>query len=189
MELETLEFKTQDDWRKWLQENHAIAQLAWLKFAKKNSGATTLSYEEAIEVALCYGWIDSLKKGFDERYWLQKFSPRRAKSIWSQVNREKAETLIKTGLMKPAGLEEVDRAKADGRWDKAYASQSKMTVPDDLAIALRAHPQANAFFETLSSANRYAILFRIHNAANAASRTAKIDKIIAMLSEHQVFHP
>lgn len=189
MELQTFEFKTQDDWRKWLHGNHATAQLAWLKFAKKGSDVSTLSYDEAIEVALCYGWIDSLKRGFDERYWLQKFTPRRARSMWSQVNCEKVEALIKNGMMQPAGLEEVNRAKTDGRWDRAYASQSKMVVPDDFATALRANPEANAFFETLSSANRYAVLFRIHNAVSPESRAAKIEKIIVMLSEHQVFHP
>ncbi len=182
-------FETQQDWEAWLKEHHAGAGGAWLKIAKKAMGASSVSYAEALESALCYGWIDGQKATFDEQYWLQKFSPRRAKSIWSKVNCDKAMALIAEGRMQPAGLRQVESAKADGRWEQAYASQSKMTVPDDLQSELDKNPEAQEFFNTLNSVNRYAILFRIQTAKRAETRSARIRKFVEMLSKGETIYP
>ncbi len=188
-ELLTIDFANQQDWEAWLQENHAGTKGVWLKIAKKESGIPTVSYAEALESALCYGWIDGQKAAFDQRYWLQKFTPRRSKSIWSKVNCDKVTALIEAGRMQPAGLHEVERAKADGRWEAAYASQSKITVPDDLQRELDNNPQAREFFATLDSTNRYAILFRIQTAKKAETRATRIRKFVDMLANHEKIHP
>lgn len=172
----------------WLEDHHATTDGIWVKFAKVSTGLPTVSYLEAVEVALCYGWIDSQKKSFDNTYWIQKFTPRRSKSIWSRVNRDKALQLITEGRMKPAGQREVERAQADGRWEAAYESQSAATVPPDLQVELDRHPDAQAFFKTISSANRYAIIFRIQTAKKPETRRAKIDQVITMLKAGQTFH-
>jgi len=187
--LPTIDFASQQTWETWLQEHHAEEKGVWLKIAKKESGTPSVSYAEALESALCYGWIDGQKASFDTQYWLQKFTPRRSKSIWSKVNCDKAMLLIETGRMQSAGLREVELAKADGRWDASYASQSKITIPDDLQHALDNNPQAREFFATLNSTNRYAILFRIQTAKKAETRAARIRKFVDMLAKHEKIYP
>lgn len=187
--LPVISFDTQHDWEVWLEENHASARGIWLKIAKKDTGARSVSYAQALESALCYGWIDGQKAGFDEQYWLQKFTPRGPRSIWSKVNREKAMALIAEGKIQPAGLQQVELAKADGRWDSAYASQSTISIPDDLQTELDNDAEARAFFGTLDSANRYAILWRIHTAKKPQTRAARIRKFVDMLAKHEKLHP
>lgn len=178
-------FESEQVWEEWLEENHTTSQGLWLKLGKNDSGHMSVTYQEALTVALCFGWIDGQKNKFDDQFWLQKFTPRRAKSVWSKINREKALTLIEQGKMREAGLREVERAQQDGRWEAAYDSQSRATVPDDFQRALDSNPEAKAFFETLNSANRYAILFRIQNAKKAETRQRHIDKFIVMLNDKQ----
>ena len=184
-----LSFSDKQTWAKWLEEEHDRAAGIWLKFAKKNSGISSLSYEEAVEVALCYGWIDGQMKGFDDKYWLQKFTPRRPKSIWSKINTERAERLIANGEMQPAGLKEIEAAKQDGRWQAAYASQKNMTVPQDFQSALNQNKKAKTFFEMLTGANRYAILFRIETAKKAETRARRIRQFVEMLERGEKLYP
>ncbi|GCF10218.1 YdeI/OmpD-associated family protein [Dictyobacter arantiisoli] len=188
-ELAIKEFTTQQDWETWLAEHYADPTGIWLKIAKKGTGILSISYAEALEGALCYGWIDGQKAAFNEQYWLQKFTPRRAKSIWSQINCDKVDALIKAGRIHPAGLHQVERAKEDGRWEAAYASQSKATVPDDLQEALDKSPQARDFFLTLNSVNRYAILFRVQTARKAETRATRIQKFVEMLARGEKLYP
>ncbi len=187
--LPVLSFETQRDWEKWLKGHHSKAAGVWLKLAKKGAEFVSLTYAEALEGALCYGWIDGQKASLDDQSWLQKFTPRRPKSIWSKVNCEKASELIAAGRMKPAGLRQVESARADGRWDRAYASPIRITTPADFQSELDEHPEAKAFFSTLDSANRYSILFRIQTAKRAETRSARIRKFIRMLLEHKKIHP
>ena len=188
-DLPILPFATRGAWEAWLDEHHAASEGLWLKIAKKGSGIETVSYPEALEVALCYGWIDGQKASFDDRYWLQRFTPRRSRSKWSKVNRQKATELIERGAMKPAGLREVERAKADGRWDAAYDAQSTATVPDDLRRELENNDAAREFFQTLNSANRYAILYQIGDAKKPETRARRIEKFVAMLAERKKLYP
>ena len=188
-ELPILLFEDQAAWASWLAENHATSAGLWLRIAKKGSGLVSVTYDAALTVALCYGWIDGQKGRYDDGSWLQKFTRRGPKSIWSQINRDKAEALIAGGQMQAAGLDAITRARQDGRWEAAYASQSKMTVPADLQAALDANPAANAFFATLNSANRYAILFRIHNAKKAETRAKRIHDFIQMLIRQEKIYP
>jgi uncharacterized protein YdeI (YjbR/CyaY-like superfamily) len=188
-EIPILLFAKPKDWEVWLKANHAHSSGLWLRLAKKNSGVESLTYAEALDIALCYGWIDGQKKSYDDATWLQKFTPRGTRSIWSKINREKAEGLIKSKRMKPAGLKAIESAKQDGRWDAAYDSQSKVTVPDDFQAALDQNAKAKAFFATLKSANRYAILFRIHTAKKAETRSRRIQQFIEMLENHETIHP
>src|SRR6266480_3640224 len=174
-------FKSKDDWSVWLAKNYDKKPGLWLRFAKKDSGLRSVTYKEAVEVALCHGWVDGQARPGDESTWEQKFCPRAAKSKWSKINRDKATALIASGKMTPAGLAAVKSAKQDGRWESAYDSPSKSTVPDDLQTALAANPRAKAFFETLDRANRYAILWRIQTVKKAETRTRKIQQFIAML--------
>ncbi len=183
-----LSFATQQDWEKWLQKHQSGTAGIWLKIARKGAGTDSLTYAEALEGALCYGWIDGQKASLDQQSWLQKFTPRHAKSIWSRVNREKATALIAAGRMKPAGLRQVELARADGRWDRAYASPSRTTIPADLQREFDKNPKAEAFFRTLDSANRYSILFRIQTAKRAETRAARIQKHIEMLLRHEKIH-
>ena len=162
--LPIISFATQQDWEAWLKEHHTASTGMWLKIAKKDTGIPSLSYAEAVESALCYGWIDGQKASCDEQYWLQKFTPRGPKSLWSQVNCDKATALLASGRMQPAGRRQVELAKADGRWEAAYASQSKISIPDDFQRELDDNQKAQEFFMTLNSVNRYAILYRIHMA-------------------------
>lgn len=184
-ELPILPFASQAKFADWLAKQHDKSAGLWLKIAKKDSGISTVTYAEALEVALCYGWIDGQKGSYDEKYFLQKFTPRRPKSIWSKINVEKVEQLIKDGKMKPAGLKAVEAAKADGRWAKAYDSQKSASVPEDFQAALNKSKKAKAFFETLNSVNRYAILFRIHNVRKAETRMKKIKQFIEMLEKNE----
>ncbi len=186
--LPILLFERQDDWAAWLDEHHASSAGVWLRLAKKASDLQSLSYAEALDVALCYGWIDGQKNSYDESSWLQKFTPRGARSIWSKINREKAQQLIESGKMKPAGLKAIESAKNDGRWDGAYDSQSRATVPSDFQAALDGNPEASAFFATLNSVNRYAILFRIETAKKPETRAKRIQEFIRMLERHEKLH-
>ncbi len=187
--LPTLAFESQQRWESWLQENHASARGIWLKLAKKESGIPSVDYAQALESALCYGWIDGQKAALDHHYWLQKFTPRGPKSGWSKINREKADALIAAGRMQPAGLRQVELAKADGRWTAAYDSQRTISVPDDFQRELDQNPQAQAFFNTLNSVNRYAILYRIQTAKKPETRAARISKFIDMLANNQKIYP
>lgn len=187
--LPIIPFESPAAWEAWLDEHHASSDGLWIKIARKATGIRTVTYAEALETALCYGWIDGQKASFDEDYWLQRFTPRRPRSKWSKVNREGATRLIEAGRMKPAGLQEVERARADGRWDAAYDAQSTATVPEDLRRALDAEPAASAFFETLNSVNRYAILYQIADAKRPETRTRRIEKFVAMLAEGKKLYP
>ena len=182
-------FASVAQWRTWLAENHGTTTGIWLKLAKAGSGVESVSYAQALEVALCYGWIDGQKKSIDETWWTQRFCPRRKGSKWSKINRAKAAELIAAGSMQPAGLREVEAAKADGRWDAAYAGQRTATVPDDLAAALAAKPRAKATFEATTAANRYAILYRVQDAKKPETRARRIEKLVAMLDEGNVLYP
>jgi uncharacterized protein YdeI (YjbR/CyaY-like superfamily) len=187
-ELPIMMFESEEAWERWLDENHATSQGLWLKIAKKGADQPSVYYPEALNVALCYGWIDGQKGKFDDQYWLQKFTPRRAKSIWSRVNTDKVTELIAQGKMRDAGLKEIERAKADGRWDAAYESQSRIIIPEDFQAELDANPIAKEFFEQLNSANRYAILYRITTAKKAETRQKNIVKLIAMLNAREKIH-
>jgi len=187
-DLPTLVFPSRDAWEGWLADQHALSRGLWLKIAKKGSGIPSVSYADALDVALCYGWIDGQKAPFDGTYWLQRFTPRRPRSKWSRVNCDKATELMQQGKMRPAGLREVERAKADGRWDAAYESQSAATIPEDLQRALDCNPVARAFFATLRGANRYAILYRIQDAKRPETRQRRIEQYVAMLSEGKTLH-
>jgi uncharacterized protein YdeI (YjbR/CyaY-like superfamily) len=180
-----LAFASRDEWEAWLAEQHETADGVWLKLAKKGSGTVSVSRPEALEVALSYGWIDGQARRLDDEWWLQRFTPRRARSRWSKINRAKAIEMIERGEMKPAGLREVERAKADGRWDAAYDAPSTAGVPDDLRRALDENEVAREFFESLDSRNRYAILHRIEEAKRPETRARRIAKFVAMLSERQ----
>ncbi|MBA3831142.1 MAG: YdeI/OmpD-associated family protein [Chthoniobacterales bacterium] len=174
----------------WLEKNHDSSSEVWLRFAKKASGLKSVSYQEALDVALCYGWIDGqAKKGDGEEYWIQKFTPRRKRSIWPKRNREKALALIESGEMRPGGLAEIERAKQDGRWAAAYDSPKKITVPSDLQAVLDKNRRAMSFFEILDSRNRYAILFRIHTAKKAETRARRIQQFVTMLAKKEKLYP
>ena len=184
-----LPFKTPAEFRRWLERNHAASTGVWLRLFKKASGEKSVTYAEALDQALCYGWIDGQVKPLDSLSWLRKFTPRRPKSGWSKINTQHAERLIQSGAMTPAGLAAIAAAKADGRWEAAYAGQAGMEVPDDLTTALRANPRAREMFETLSSANRYAILYRIGNAKKPETRSRRIDQFVEMLGRGETIHP
>jgi uncharacterized protein YdeI (YjbR/CyaY-like superfamily) len=186
--LPVLAFPTAQDWHEWLSEHGATSAGVWLKTAKKAAAEPTVSYADALEVALCFGWIDGQKGPLDEQYWLQRFTPRKPASKWSQINTQKAEALITAGRMQPGGLREVELAKADGRWDRAYAGQRVAAVPEDLRQALDANPAASAFFETISGVNRYAILYRIQAVKRPETRSRKIAQYVQMLAEHKTLH-
>jgi uncharacterized protein YdeI (YjbR/CyaY-like superfamily) len=182
-------FERQLDWTAWLNENHISSPGVWLQLAKKGADAPSVSYDEAIEISLCFGWIDGQKQAHSDQFWLQKFTRRSDKSVWSKINRDKALALIKAKKMKPAGLKEIERAKLDGRWDAAYDSSSKATVPSDFQSALDGNARAKAFFGTLDSRNRYAVLFRIQTAKKAETRAKRISKFVLMLERHEKVHP
>ncbi len=176
-------FESQAAWEAWLAEEHAKASGVWVKIAKKASGVPSVTFAEALESALCHGWIDGQRNRFDDQWFLQRFTPRRRRSNWSKVNRAKVERLIADGRMRPAGLREVERARADGRWDAAYDAPSVATVPEDLQRALDENPAAAAFFATLNKQNRFAILYRVHDAKRPETRARRIERFVAMLSE------
>ena len=176
-----LTLASEAEWEAWLDAEHATSDGVWLKFAKKGSGVETVVYAEALDVALCYGWIDSQVARLDERFYLQKFTPRRARSKWSQINREKIEALTKEGRMKPAGLEQVELAKSDGRWEAAYASPATVEMPDDLQAALDASPKAAEFWAGLNKSNRFAILYQLQDAKKPETRARRLEKFLGML--------
>lgn len=182
-------FASQRSWETWLEKHHESSDGVWLLLAKRGAERPTVSYAEALETALCFGWIDGQKQGLDEHHWLQRFTPRRARSIWSKVNRAKALALIENGRMQAAGLKEVERAQADGRWADAYDSASKATVPPDLQAALDVNVKAKAFFATLDGANRYAVLWRVQTAKKAETRAKRIALFVAMLARGEKLHP
>ena len=188
-DLPIIPFEHRDAWAKWLEKNHSVSSGLWLRLAKKNSGIESLTYSEAVEVALCYGWIDGQKRAESNEAWLQKFTRRGSKSIWSKINRQKALGLIKNGEMKPAGLKEVERARKDGRWKSAYDSPSTATVPKDFQAALDGNPRAKAFYGILEGRNRYAILFRLQNAKKPETRARRIQEFVAILERHEKIHP
>jgi uncharacterized protein YdeI (YjbR/CyaY-like superfamily) len=183
-----IEFKTAKAFESWLVKNHDTSNGLWLKIFKKDSRKKTISYAEALDVALCYGWIDGQKKAHDEQAWLQKFCPRRAKSIWSKINTGHVERLINEGRMKPAGLRAVEKAKADGRWEKAYDSPSKMTIPDDFLEELGKNKKAAANFTGLNKTNLFFIGFRLQTAKKQETREKRMKEIIEMLSKGEKFH-
>jgi uncharacterized protein YdeI (YjbR/CyaY-like superfamily) len=184
-----ISFESGDAWEAWLAEHHAASPGLWLKLAKKGSGIATVSYSEALDVALCYGWIDGQKDKFDGDYWLQRFTPRRPRSPWSKINCDRVAALVARGAMQPAGLREVERAKADGRWEAAYDGQRAAAVPDDLRRELEGNAAAREFFATLDSANRYAILYRLHEAKKPETRARRLKTFVTMLSEGKKIHP
>lgn len=184
-----MEFGSGAAFEAWLEAEHATSAGVWLRIAKKGSGVVTVTYREALDAALCHGWIDGQKRALDDRYWLQRFTPRASRSRWSKVNCARATELVAAGRMRPAGLAEMERARADGRWDAAYDSPRTATVPDDLRRALDADPEAGAFFATLDSRNRYAILHRIEAARRPETRARRISDFVDMLREHRTIYP
>lgn len=182
-------FDSAEAWEAWLDEHHAESGGLWLQISKKSASHASVSYPEALEVALCYGWIDGQKQPLDGEYWLQRFTPRGPRSKWSQVNRDKAEALVASGRIKPAGLREIEAARSDGRWQAAYASQRTAEVPADLAEALEGNPAAKSFFATLESRNRYAILYRLHHATTPSARARRLEQFVGMLERGEKIHP
>ncbi len=178
-------FENADAWARWLCEHHDSASGVWMKIAKKAAPVSTATHPEALDVAISFGWIDARRRGLDEHFFLQRFTPRGPRSRWSQINCAKAEALIAAGRIQPSGLVEVERAKADGRWEAAYPAQSRAAVPDDFQAALDAHPDAQAFFATLTGSNRYAFLHRLHHVKRRESRDRRIASYIEMLSERR----
>ncbi|NWL87911.1 MULTISPECIES: YdeI/OmpD-associated family protein [unclassified Paenibacillus] len=188
-DLPIMAFSGQQDFEAWLAQNHDTSAGIMLKIAKKNSTISTVSYSEALDCALCYGWIDSRKEKADEETWLQRFTPRKASSIWSQVNKERTEALIASGRMKPSGYQAIEAAKQNGRWDNAYESQSKSTLPEDFVNELNKNHQAKQFYDGLDSRNKFAIVFRINNAKKQETRQKRIDQFILMLERQEKIYP
>jgi uncharacterized protein YdeI (YjbR/CyaY-like superfamily) len=187
-EMKVLTFKTSNAFEKWLAKNHNKVTVIWLRFLKKDSGKASITYKEAVDEALCYGWIDGQANKYDDESWIQKFTPRTAKSIWSKKNTENIERLTALGKMKSAGLEEVERAKADGRWAKAYDSPKEMQLPDEFIKELSKNKKAKAFYETLNKTNKYAIGWCLQTAKKPGTKEKRIKTIIEMLSKGQKFH-
>ena len=188
-ESTSLRFRSADDFLTWLAANHSTSPGLWIRIAKKGSGIQSITHPEALDIALCYGWIDAIRKADDETYFLQRFTPRTKRSIWSKINRGKIATLIADGRMHPAGLAEVERAKKDGRWEAAYDSIKSMSVPDDLQKFLDKHARARKFFESLTSQNRYAILFRLHTAKKPETRAKRFAQFTEMLKKGKTIYP
>lgn len=180
---EIFEFKSPGEWEQWLAENYSKQEGLWLKIAKKGTGVTTVTYLQALEVALCYGWIDGQIKSVDSIYFVQKFTPRRPKSLWSKINTKRVEQLISEGRMKAPGYEQIERAKADGRWEKAYGSSSNLAPPEDLLSALSKNKPAEEFYKTLNKTNLFAIYYRIETSKRPETREKRIREIIEMLSK------
>ena len=181
-------FKSAKAFEAWLKKHHATSDGLWLQIAKKGADEPSVTYPEAVEIALCWGWIDGQKKGLDDQHFLQRFTPRRARSIWSKINVAKVATLIEAGRMQPAGQAQIDAAKADGRWDGAYDGARTATVPDELQAALDANPKAKAFFATVNASNRYAVLWRVQTAVKAETRARRIAQLVEMLGRGEVVH-
>ncbi|HEX4793770.1 MAG TPA: YdeI/OmpD-associated family protein [Humisphaera sp.] len=186
--MNTLSFKSPLDFRKWLEKNNATSDGIWLRIFKKDSGEKSITYAEALDQSLCFGWVDGQKKAHDEHSWLQKFTPRRAKSGWSKINTQHAERLIKTGEMTAVGLKVIESARADGRWDAAYDSPRNATPPEDFLRALDKNRKAKAFFKTLSKANIYSIVYRLQTAKKPETREKRMKLIVEMLARGETFH-
>ena len=187
--LPVLTFEDSASWREWLEQHFEAQAGVWLKIARRASGVATVTHDEALDEALCFGWIDGQRNKFDETYFIQRFTPRRARSKWSKRNRDKVADLTQRGLMRPPGLAEVDRAKEDGRWAAAYDGPRTATVPDDLQKALDENPAARALFDTLNSQNRYAILYRVADARRPETRLERIERFVDMLARGEKPHP
>ena len=181
-------FKSAKAFETWLKKHHATSDGLWLKIAKRGASEPSVTYPEAVEIALCWGWIDGQKKGLDDQHFLQRFTPRRPRSVWSKINVEKAQALIEAGRMQAAGLAQIEAAKADGRWARAYDGARTAVVPEDLAAALEAEPRAKAFFATINAANRYAVLWRIQTAVKAETRARRIGQLVEMLARGETVH-
>jgi len=189
VDLPVVSFATPRAWLDWLGENHGTSRGVWLRLAKKASGVASVTYQEAVEGGLVWGWIDGQKQRGDESSWLQRFTPRGARSLWSKINRDKALAMIAAGTMAPPGLAEVERAQRDGRWEAAYDPASTATVPEDLAAALAENPRAGAFFATLNAANRYAVLWRVQTVKKAETRARRIADFVAMFGRGEKLYP
>lgn len=187
-EYPVLWFETSQEWRAWLEAHHASEKGVWMRFAKKASELRSVSYAQALDEALCYGWIDGQVKKYDADSWIQKFTPRGKRSLWSKINREKVAALVASGQMQAAGSAEVERAQTDGRWEAAYDSPSNAEVPADFAEALEKNAAAKSFFETLNKGNRYAILWRIQTATKAETRAKRIAGLVEMLEKGERIH-
>ena len=186
--LPIVPFASADGWEQWLREHHAQSSGVWIKLAKAATGVPSVTYAEALDVALCHGWIDGQKAPYDATYWLQRFTRRGPRSNWSKINRDKANALIEQGRMMPEGRREIDAAMQDGRWEAAYDSARTMTVPEDLQARLDQVPRARDFFATLDRANRYAVLYRVQTAKKPETRTRRIEQLVAMLAEGRKIH-
>jgi uncharacterized protein YdeI (YjbR/CyaY-like superfamily) len=189
VDLELLHCESPEDWETWLEEHHASSKGVYLMIAKKGSAHVSPSYAEALDVALCFGWIDGKKMPHSGDFFLQRFTPRRPASLWSQINRKKVEALIEAGRMRPRGFEEIERAKADGRWDAAYAPVSEAVPAPDLQAALDANPEAAAFFATLDRTNRFAVMFRVQNLKTPEARARRITQYVEMLARGETLYP
>jgi len=187
-DLQIIHFKTQKELEKWLDKNHNKSDGIWLRFFKKDSGTKSIGWLDAVEAGLCYGWIDGQAKGYDEQSWLQRFTPRRARSSWSKKNREHVERLTSLGRMKPSGLAQVEKAKADGRWEKAYDSPANMQLPEDFLKALAKNKKAKAFFDSLNRANKFAIAYRLQTAKKPETRAKRMKMILEMMKKGEKFH-
>jgi uncharacterized protein YdeI (YjbR/CyaY-like superfamily) len=185
----TVRFGSPAEWEAWLDRSHSQSDGVWLALVKKAAGVPGVSYADALDAALCFGWIDGQRRALDDRFFVQHYTPRRSRSRWSQINRARAEALAAAGRMRPAGAAEIDRAQRDGRWEAAYPGQRSAVVPDDLSDALAANSAARAFFETLDRANRYAILYRVHDANRPSTRAQRISRFVEMLAAGQTLHP
>ena len=188
LELAPTLFKSAKAFEAWLKKNHATSEGLWLKIAKRGSNEPSVTYPEAVEIALCWGWIDGQKKSLDDQHYLQRFTPRRARSVWSRINVNKVQALIEAGRMQAPGQAQIEAAKADGRWARAYDSARTSTVPEDLQAALEAEPAAKTFFASINASNRYAILWRIQTAARAETRARRIAQLVGMLARGETIH-
>jgi uncharacterized protein YdeI (YjbR/CyaY-like superfamily) len=187
-DLPVLLFHRPTEWQEWLAENHDKPAAVWIKFAKKNTDAVSISYDEALEIALCYGWIDGLINKYDEKYYLTRFSPRKIQSVWSKTNRQTVEKLIADGKMQPSGLAAIEAAKANGRWDTAYDSSKEMKIPEDFLMELAKDKKAEKFFNSLNRANTYAIGWRLQTAHKPEARAKRMEKILEMMKKGEKFH-
>ena len=187
-DIQVLSFLSQEEWEKWMVKNYNLINGVWIRFYKKKSGVASITYDEALDVALCYGWIDGLVNKYDELSYIQKFTPRRSKSMWSKRNIEHVTRLEKEDRMKPSGINEMEKAMKDGRWERAYDSPENMTVPEDFMLELSKNAKALKFFESLNKANKYAIGWRLQTATNAASRLKRMNEILIMMEKGEKFH-
>jgi uncharacterized protein YdeI (YjbR/CyaY-like superfamily) len=181
-------FASEEEWAAWLADNHESAAGVWVKIAKKETGIDSVRYPEVLDTAIAYGWIDAIRRRLDDTHFLQRFTPRGPRSKWSKINREKAEEMMRSGTMTPAGLREVEKAKADGRWAAAYDGQRSMQVPPDLQAELDADPGMKEFFEGLSSQNRYSFLYRLHDAKKPETRARRLAQFVEMLKKRETFY-